>query len=238
MLRMGGLQFYCRCLRHAPKAAWISLGAISTAATYVPPLAVKLFHVAEVDMTLIIWLIPVAIILCFILVPFREAFRLYKEKDDEFRAAQDKHQYEMSSLRKEKDQLLEQLRLRPTIEILDRTEIQNGTCRVFVTNHDSADCQLSVQIEEINPAVVASGFHLQITHDPGNLVATIPGGSTRSVDVFNLLPDLTLLGPMNKPTIRRARYELTLLALCRQGRSVQRKLVLDPNLNPPEFRIT
>jgi hypothetical protein len=234
---MGGLKFYCQCLRHAPGKAWAFLAAISTVATYIPALAAKLFGVGNIDMNAIIWLIPVAIILCFILVPFREAFKLYKEKDDEFRAAQDKHQYEITSLRKEKDELLERLRIQPTLEILDKTEIQNGTCRVFVTNHDSADCQLSIQIEEINPTVVPSGFHLQITHDPGNPVATIPGGSTRSVDVFNLLPNLTLLGPMNKPTIPWDRYELTLLAFCRQGRSVQCKLILDPNLDPIEFRI-
>jgi hypothetical protein len=102
---MPGLEFYWQCLRHAPKAAWIFLGVISTVATYIPPLAVKIFRVADIDMTLIIWLIPVAVILCFILVPFREAFRLYKEKEDELRDANNKHQQDMSSLKKEIDQL-------------------------------------------------------------------------------------------------------------------------------------
>jgi hypothetical protein len=81
---MKWFRFYGRCLRHATAWTWVVLGAISTVATYIPAFAAKGFGVVDLDMNAIIFFsFPIAVILCFILVPFREAFKLYQEKERE-----------------------------------------------------------------------------------------------------------------------------------------------------------
>jgi hypothetical protein len=79
---MDWLVFYGNCVRHATKRSWVVLGIISTVATYVPAVSAKLFGVVDLDLKPILYFsLPVAVILCFILVPFREAFKLNQEKE-------------------------------------------------------------------------------------------------------------------------------------------------------------
>jgi hypothetical protein len=75
-------RFYGQCLRHAHKTAWAVIGGISTVTTFAIPIAAQLFGVDQktVDVLLISSL-PIAVIICFIIVPFREAFLLYREKE-------------------------------------------------------------------------------------------------------------------------------------------------------------
>jgi hypothetical protein len=79
---VGPFGFYGKCLGHASGQTWFWLGTFSTLATYIPAVAVKLFGVVHLDMdALALYALPIAIMLCFILVPFREAFKLYKESE-------------------------------------------------------------------------------------------------------------------------------------------------------------
>ncbi len=91
------LSYYWYCVRHAPSASWWLIGVISTLATFVPAVISKLIvwestnvKAANESLTdtmnlLLIGSLPVAAFLCFIFVPFWEAFRLYREKDEELK---------------------------------------------------------------------------------------------------------------------------------------------------------
>jgi hypothetical protein len=70
-------------MRHAPKASWWLIGTISTLATYIPPAAAKWFNLADpkpVETFLVISPLA-ALLICIIVVPFRESFRMYQEKE-------------------------------------------------------------------------------------------------------------------------------------------------------------
>ncbi len=107
---MTAWNFYRQCLCHASRTAWLIIGVISTATTYIPAIAAKIFGVLNLDISAaLLMALPLAIILCFVLIPFREAFKLLKEKDGELQTTKDKLQKSLDLLQREKDQLIEQL---------------------------------------------------------------------------------------------------------------------------------
>ena len=82
---VGPLRFYEECVSRAPWASWAWVGALSTVAAFAPACAAKLYHAADEDvMNTLLMLSPVVAVLpCLVIVPGREAYRMYREKDNE-----------------------------------------------------------------------------------------------------------------------------------------------------------
>src|SRR6266496_2868170 len=80
---MAALRHYWICVRSVPGKAWAKFGGISTAATFAVPLALKFLPVNQqmVD-GLLIAAVPVTIILCLIIGPFNESFRMYRALEE------------------------------------------------------------------------------------------------------------------------------------------------------------
>jgi hypothetical protein len=104
---MKWFRFYGECVRHAPKKAWGWIGSISTLATFTPPIAAKVFHFANQDVMDIIlfYSLPTAILVSLVIVPFREAYRLYVEKEKESASAKTEYDEERRRLQQQIDDL-------------------------------------------------------------------------------------------------------------------------------------
>jgi hypothetical protein len=89
---MASFGFYRQCLRHAPKESWAWIGTISTLSTFAIPAVARIIKADSktVD-TLLLVSAPFAVLVCFIIVPFREAFRLYREKEEQLEAEKTRH---------------------------------------------------------------------------------------------------------------------------------------------------
>ena len=106
---MGPLRFYEECVSRASWASWAWVGALSTVAALAPACVAKLYHAADEEVvdTLLMLSPVVAVLPCLVIVPGREAYRMYREKDNELaeerrqRALErNRHVHELESLKR------------------------------------------------------------------------------------------------------------------------------------------
>jgi hypothetical protein len=97
---MGFGGFYRKCWLHATKKTWTLAGSISTAATFGPIIAKKIFNVTDVSFmdNWVLVSVPVCAALCLIIVPWRESFRLYRDKELELEQEKKRHAQEKAAL--------------------------------------------------------------------------------------------------------------------------------------------
>jgi amino acid transporter len=228
--------FYGSCVSHAPSASWWLIGTISTLSTYVVALVVLLLFwlygdkankdevmntftlVASIALVLAI---PVAVLMCFIIVPFWQAFRMYQEKENE--------------LEKEKEKIAELAeRLKPGLEILRETEWdpQRQYYRIRVRNLSGISCRFGVDLITLTPQVseLQLPVPLQITnHQPDEPMAQLPGGQTRPVDVLHYLGtnQIQIVGGRYQPVVSGSHYEFVLCVHSDHGVSICQTFVVE-----------
>ena len=74
-------RFYAACLRHLPRTSWWLIGIISTLATFggAAVAVTKPFDPEAVN-TILVILLVLAVIVCILVVPWVQAFRIYQEQ--------------------------------------------------------------------------------------------------------------------------------------------------------------
>jgi hypothetical protein len=130
--RMTGLRFYWACLRHASKQSWSLIGILSTIATFAPSIAAKMFGFADpafVDKALLISPL-IVLIVCFIVVPFREAFRLYQEKDKQLEAEKARREEEKRQWDEERAALQQKLQAPNPFENAQRAAVREALSKL------------------------------------------------------------------------------------------------------------
>jgi hypothetical protein len=81
------VRFYAACLRHTPRAYWWLIGVVSTVATFAAA-AVAVFRPfdPEIMNPLLVALMILLLIVCLLVVPWAQAFRMYREARTEAEA--------------------------------------------------------------------------------------------------------------------------------------------------------
>jgi hypothetical protein len=129
---MTGLRFYGACLRHASKKSWSVIGILSTIATFAPPITARIFGFADpalVDKVLLISPL-IVLIICFIVVPFREAFRLYQEKEKQLEAEKARHGEEKRQWDEERAALQQKVQATAPFENARRAAVGEALSRL------------------------------------------------------------------------------------------------------------
>lgn len=78
---MGFFRFYLSCLRHIHKTTWFWIGFVSTLATFVGPCGESLNILdAKAMNTLLVCIFVLILVVCLLVVPWTQSFRIYQEK--------------------------------------------------------------------------------------------------------------------------------------------------------------